>query len=98
LGENVPWHTSFLAGPIVTLANCLPITPGGVGLAEAASSESFGGLGSSSGAEMMVLLRICGMLISLPGIFGLLTPARSVSQSTIVKSENPSQNVEVPNL
>jgi uncharacterized membrane protein YbhN (UPF0104 family) len=75
LGEAIPWHAAFLAGPIVAVANCLPLTPGGIGLAEATSSESFAGLGSSVGAEMMVLLRICGMLFALPGVFGILAPA-----------------------
>jgi uncharacterized membrane protein YbhN (UPF0104 family) len=79
LGEAVPWDAVFLAGPLIVVANCLPITPGGIGLAEAASCELFARLGSAGGAEMMILTRICGALLSLPGILPLL--ASPVSQS-----------------
>ena len=72
LGETVTWDAAFLAGPLIVVANCLPITPGGIGLAEAASSELFAHLGSAGGAEMMVLIRLCGALASLPGILPLL--------------------------
>ena len=67
LGEMVAWDAAFLAGPLIVVANCLPITPSGIGLAEAASSELFAGLGASGGAEMMVLVRICGALYHCPG-------------------------------
>ena len=69
LGGATSWENSFLAGPLVVVANCLPITPGGVGLAEAVSSQLFSRLGSSAGAEIMVLLRACGLILTLPGIF-----------------------------
>ncbi len=72
LGGMVTWDDAFLAGPLIVVANCLPITPGGIGLAEAASSELFAHLGSAGRAEMMVLTRICGALASLPGILPLL--------------------------
>jgi uncharacterized membrane protein YbhN (UPF0104 family) len=57
LGNGAPWTDSFLAGPLVVAANCLPFTPGGIGVAEAVSSKLFSGLGSSTGAEIMLLLR-----------------------------------------
>ena len=72
LGEQVPWDAAFLAGPLIVLANCLPITPGGIGLAEAASSELFAQLDSGGGAEMMLMLRICVSALSLPGVVALL--------------------------
>jgi len=75
LGEVVAWDAAFLAGPLIVVANCLPITPGGVGLAEAASSELFARLGAACGAELMVLTRICTALVSLPGVLPLLASA-----------------------
>ncbi len=72
LGEQVPWDAAFLAGPLIVVANCLPITPGGIGLAEAASSELFAQLDSGGGAEMMLMLRICVSALSLPGLVALL--------------------------
>ncbi len=68
LGGDTAWADSFLAGPLIVVANCLPITPGGIGLAEAVSNQLFSNLGSSGGAEIMVLLRACGIVLSLPGI------------------------------
>ena len=67
LGEAVTWDVAFLTTPIVAVANVLPITPGGIGTAEAISSEVFGSFGLSEGAEMMVLVRLCSALLSLPG-------------------------------
>jgi uncharacterized membrane protein YbhN (UPF0104 family) len=74
MGEHVTWDQTFLAGPLVVVANCLPLTPGGIGVAESASSELFGRLGAGGGAEMMVLLRLCTALLSLPGVFPVLMP------------------------
>jgi hypothetical protein len=48
---------------------------GKIGLAEAVSSELFAGLGSASGAEMMLVLRACGAVLSLPGILAALAAA-----------------------
>lgn len=87
LGERVPWDAAFLAGPLIVVANCLPITPGGIGLAEAVSSELFASLGSADGAEMMILTRICIALVALPGVLPLLRSAdfreTSVAQTPI---------------
>jgi uncharacterized membrane protein YbhN (UPF0104 family) len=71
IGDNVSLSALFLAGPLVVLANCLPISPGGIGVGEAASEALFGAFGVSGGAEMMMLLRIVIALVSLPGCFGI---------------------------
>ena len=68
LDEVVPLDAAFLAGPLIVVSNCLPITPGGIGLAEAVSSNVFGRLGSASGAEIMVLTRICVAIVSILGL------------------------------
>ena len=78
LGDATTWADSFLAGPLIVVANCLPITPGGIGLAEATSSELFSRLGSAGGAELMLLTRICVAMMSLPGIVALLGLERLV--------------------
>jgi glycosyltransferase 2 family protein len=70
-GTGTPMTYSFLAGPLIVVANCLPITPGGIGLAEATSSRVFAGLGLPIGAEMMMLVRTVGFLISLPAVFAI---------------------------
>ena len=51
LGGVLTWTDAFLAAPLVIVANCLPITPGGIGLAEAISNQLFSSLGSSYGAK-----------------------------------------------
>lgn len=88
LGDVTSWGNSLLVGPLVIVANCLPITPGGIGLAEAVSSKLFSGLGSSGGAEIMILLRACGFAISLPGIIvagALFRSAQFPSLTTVAR-------------
>jgi uncharacterized membrane protein YbhN (UPF0104 family) len=72
LGDTVSTGAAFLVGPAILLSNCLPITPGGIGLAEMVSHGLFGELGLGGGAEMMALIRVGGALLSLPGVFGML--------------------------
>ncbi|MBI2823279.1 MAG: flippase-like domain-containing protein [Planctomycetia bacterium] len=72
LGSRVDWAASFLIGPLVVLANCLPLTPGGIGVAEATASELFSQAGCADGAEMMLSLRLIMATLSLPAILALL--------------------------
>jgi len=77
LGQDLTWQAAFAAGPLIVIANCLPFTPGGIGLAEAVSSELIVDFGSDAGGEMMILVRIACVLITLPSIIALLVPNRS---------------------
>jgi uncharacterized membrane protein YbhN (UPF0104 family) len=77
LGGDVSWSTSFLISPLLVLANCIPLTPGGIGLAETAASELCQYLDSASGAEVMLLLRLTMAVLSLPGLAALGTPRGS---------------------
>ena len=90
LGETLIWQSSFLAGPLIVLANCLPITPGGIGLAEATASELFAGFGSLHGAEAMLLLRLCGMLLSLPGAAAIVSSVGAAGTERCRKTQCPS--------
>ncbi len=73
VGSQAPFEAVFLAGPLVVLSNCLPLSPGGIGVAEAASEGLFGAFGVSGGAEMMLLVRITIALLSVPGCFWMTT-------------------------
>ncbi|MNC96004.1 hypothetical protein D3C83_132610 [compost metagenome] len=53
------------------LANCLPISPGGIGVAEAASEGLFAVFAVTVGAEMMLLVRLVTVVVSIPGCFGI---------------------------
>jgi uncharacterized protein (TIRG00374 family) len=72
LGQPVSWEACFLAGPLVVLANCLPLTPGGIGVGETVSYSLYRMFGMTAGGEMAALVRVCGVLYSLPGAFGLV--------------------------
>lgn len=74
LGQSITWQATFLAGPLIVIANCLPFTPGGIGLAEGVSSELFRQLGSSFGADMMALTRVCSVAAALPSLCTLKLP------------------------
>ncbi len=80
LGGGVSWASSLLVGPLVVLANCLPITPGGVGVAEAAASGLFVQAGSADGADMMLTLRLVMATLSLPALLTLIgRPGRRIT-------------------
>lgn len=76
----VPLARIFLVGPVIVLANSLPITPGGTGVGEVTGERLFSLLGLSGGAEMMLLVRIVLVLTSLPG--GLLWAAKKRPRKT----------------
>jgi uncharacterized membrane protein YbhN (UPF0104 family) len=72
LGQTVPPGAAFLAGPLVVLANCLPLSPGGLGVAETAAAGLFAGWGILGGADMMVLVRLSSAGLALPGLLAPL--------------------------
>jgi hypothetical protein len=74
LRESVGRSVIFLVGPFVALANCLPLSPGGIGVAEATSDTLFGSFSVSAGAEMMLLVRTACLIFALPGILGVFQP------------------------
>jgi uncharacterized membrane protein YbhN (UPF0104 family) len=95
-GGEVTYATSLLVGPSIVLANCLPITPGGVGVAEAASSELFLRFGTTDGAEMMLAIRLAMALISLPALLALLGGRRRRISSTPRPTEASTRKVAAP--
>ena len=88
MGGAVSWSASLAIGPLVVLANCLPITPGGIGVAEATASELFTQAGSTNGAEMMLAIRLVMAILSLPALLllfgGRRNPARSSTTSPVL--------------
>ena len=87
LEASITWDYAFLVGPLVVVANCLPISPGGIGVAESVSSELFGAVSISHGAEVMALTRICTSTLSLFGLFTLNSVCRN--RSVVLKSDHP---------
>ena len=67
LHQQINLQAVCQVGPLAILANCLPLTPGGLGVGEAASEAAFNMLGISGGAEAMLLVRFATILCSLPG-------------------------------
>jgi uncharacterized membrane protein YbhN (UPF0104 family) len=89
LGNVIPWTHTFVTGPLIVLSNCLPITPGGAGIAEATSSELFAQQGFANGAEVMLLTRICTTILSIPGLLGILLTGSSDEQvSDMIRCES----------
>jgi uncharacterized protein (TIRG00374 family) len=58
VGENPAVLPSLTIAPLVTLANMLPLSPGGVGVAESASAVLYAAAGYAGGASGMLLTRI----------------------------------------
>jgi uncharacterized membrane protein YbhN (UPF0104 family) len=59
---------TFIAGPLVTLSNMLPFSPGGAGTAEATASVLFAQLGLQSGALIIFLARVWVIILRSPGV------------------------------
>lgn len=67
LQTNLSWQVIFLIVPLITIANSLPISPGGIGVAETVASVLFAQFGVPFGATVMLLMRLWIMLLRLPG-------------------------------
>jgi uncharacterized membrane protein YbhN (UPF0104 family) len=78
-GGGSSWSSAFLAGPLVILANCIPLTPGGLGVGETVSNTLFSQFGIAAGAEIMVMYRVGIAVLSLPGLVLMVLPLRSAS-------------------
>jgi uncharacterized protein (TIRG00374 family) len=61
------WQMSILI-PLGFLANALPVTPGGLGVGEAAFDQLFSMAGLTGGAEAMLGLRVLMIVIGLLGL------------------------------
>ncbi|MCP4231117.1 MAG: flippase-like domain-containing protein, partial [bacterium] len=58
--------------PLVSIANMLPLSPGGIGVGEGVTGMLFAGAGSSLGEETMLLLRVALTVAGLIGAVGFL--------------------------
>ena len=84
-GANPDVLESLVVAPLVILVNSLPITPGGLGIAEAASASLYNLVGQAGGANGMMLARLIIIMFSLMGLpFFLLSRS---SSRTLVKPQ-----------
>lgn len=65
--DGFAWAMSLLV-PLGLLANTLPLTPGGLGVGEAAFNKLFGMAGSTGGAEILIGWRLLNILWGLVGL------------------------------
>ena len=68
VGSNPTVIQSIMVAPLVILANTLPITPGGIGVAESASAVLYALVGVPGGANGMLLTRMFIVFYALMGI------------------------------
>ena len=73
LREKLSFLSALLVGPLVILANSLPISPGGLGVAESTASALLDAFGFAAGAEVMLLLRAILVSAALPGALLYIT-------------------------
>jgi glycosyltransferase 2 family protein len=69
------WEMSLLI-PLGFIANTVPLTPGGLGVGEAAFNHLFALVGFSGGAETMLGFRVLMAVVSLPGLVFYLRGGR----------------------
>lgn len=67
-GTNPTLIQSIIVGPIIIIANTLPVTPGGIGVAEGASSFLYSTMGILGGANGMASTRVFIVLYALIGL------------------------------
>ncbi|MBE9573239.1 MAG: hypothetical protein IMF11_21635, partial [Proteobacteria bacterium] len=74
---------SIAVAPLVILANTLPVTPGGIGIAEGASAGLYALVGQAGGANGMLLTRFFIVVHALLGLpFFLLS--RQVGKKNVL--------------
>jgi hypothetical protein len=74
--------TLFSIGPIIMVANYVPLTPGGAGVGEAAGERLFGLFGLVGGSEVMLLSRIVMVLASVPACMAMKNTDRWLRKGT----------------
>jgi uncharacterized membrane protein YbhN (UPF0104 family) len=91
------WSMSILI-PLGFLANILPVTPGGLGIGEAAFNKLFEMAGLSGGAEALLGWRMLTILISMIGLVFYLRGRRHFVHRSLALQEAYSRSgTAVPN-
>jgi uncharacterized membrane protein YbhN (UPF0104 family) len=67
IGTPLGWKQVFMVCPLVFVATALPISPGGIGVGEAAASVLFAQFGVETGATIMLIVRLWFLILRLPG-------------------------------
>ena len=75
VSATVTWKAAILI-PLGMVVNALPLTPGGLGVGEAAFDALFKGAGLTGGAETLLAWRLLMLLISLLGLIFYLQGRR----------------------
>ena len=92
VGSNPTIVESIAVAPLVILANALPFTPGGIGVAEGASAGLYAFVGQAGGANGMLLTRFFIVIHALLGFPFFLWNKRRVSWKGEVKPPKPTGN------
>lgn len=83
------WPLALLI-PLGLVANALPLTPGGLGVGEAAFERLFALVGATSGADSLLAWRVLTVVVSLVGVgFYLGGRRRLVEAASPTRSEPP---------
>lgn len=82
------WEISFLV-PLGFLANTLPLTPGGLGVGEAAFNRLFAIAGLTGGAELLLGWRLLTILIGMSGLIMYLE-----GRKHFISESFPAQNAK----
>jgi uncharacterized protein (TIRG00374 family) len=92
VGSNPTIAKSLVVAPLVIIANNLPVTPGGVGIAEGASAGLYALVGQAGGANGMLLTRFFIVIHALLGFPFFLWNKRRVSWKGEVKPPKSTGN------
>ncbi len=86
---GMAWRMSFLI-PLGDVANSVPLTPGGLGVGEAAFGALFSLGGLTRGADILLGWRLVTVLVSLLGLFYYLQGLRRVVSDAEIPAQSPS--------
>jgi len=78
--------------PLISIANMLPLSPGGIGVGEGVTGLLFAGGGSALGEETMLLLRVAITLVGLVGVIGFIMPAKTALDKPVKNKEIPDES------
>jgi uncharacterized membrane protein YbhN (UPF0104 family) len=78
-GTSADWITVTAVAPVVVVLGVLPISPQGLGVAEASAEILFSLFGVESGATIVLVNRLWAVALCLPGCVLYLTSRATLS-------------------
>ena len=92
-GEFSPLSPFYFLIPVGLIANGLPLTPGGLGVGEAAYRELFSASGLQHGAELALLMRFTTLFWAVLGFYPYWRGKKELREAVLAAEESVKESV-----